>query len=137
MKIDTPGIDPLVATTTSNNMQGVTNGPALGFGLAKQVTITNTSGPANFSALNVPMGQPTLTSNAVTMGRTLYNETGIKTNKHTIDLNELGDMMETVKKRLLILTPNFEQLEQYPMLKAAYDEFKMLEKLLCATSNDK
>jgi hypothetical protein len=63
----------------------------------------------------------------------ITNENGknyIKTKKHNIDIDELGDMMETLKKRLLILTPNFEQMEKYPMLKEMYDEYKAMERLL-------
>jgi hypothetical protein len=54
----------------------------------------------------------------------------ISTNKHTIDIDELAEMMETLKKRLLILTPNFEMHEKYPMLKELYNEYKAMEKLL-------
>ena len=60
----------------------------------------------------------------------------IQTPKHRIDLDELGDMMETLKKRLLILTPNFEMHEKYPMLKELYDEYKALEKLLSGPDRD-
>ena len=88
--------------------------------------IAQNIGPVAFAS-NTASGQ---FSSTLRNGDTEYGKTYIKTNKHTIDLDELGDMMETLKKRLLILTPNFEQLEKYPMLKAAYDEFKMLEKLL-------
>ena len=70
-------------------------------------------------------------------GSTEYGKNTIKTAKNTIDIDELADMMETVKKRLLILAPNFEQHEKYPMLKAAYDEYKMLEKLFEEPSDDK
>lgn len=47
-----------------------------------------------------------------------------------IDLDELSDVLETVKKRLLILAPNFELHEKYPMLKEMYDEYKAMERLL-------
>lgn len=62
----------------------------------------------------------------------------IKTAKHEIDLDELGDVMATLKKRLLILTPNFEMHEKYPMLKELYDEYKAMERLLGGpdTEND-
>lgn len=60
----------------------------------------------------------------------------IQTNKHKIDIDELGDMMETLKKRLLILTPNFEQMEKYPMLKEMYDEYKAMERLLSGPDCD-
>ena len=70
----------------------------------------------------------------------IANEGGknvIKTDKHEIDLDELGDIMETLKKRLLILTPNFEQMEKYPMLKELYDEYKAMEKLLSGPDSEK
>lgn len=60
----------------------------------------------------------------------------IKTEKHEIDLDELGEMMETLKKRLLILAPNFEMHEKYPMLKELYDEYKAMEKLLSGPDSD-
>lgn len=54
----------------------------------------------------------------------------IKTGKSKIDIDELADMMATLKKRLLILTPSFEMHEKYPMLKEMYDEYKAMERLL-------
>jgi hypothetical protein len=69
------------------------------------------------------------TSPSISIGNE-HGKNVIKTNKHEIDLDELGDMMETLKKRLLILTPNFEQMEKYPMLKEMYDEYKAMERLL-------
>jgi len=70
---------------------------------------------------------------------TINNEGGkniIKTNKHKIDIDELGDMMATLKKRLLILTPSFEMHEKYPMLKEMYDEYKAMERLLGGPDSD-
>jgi len=61
---------------------------------------------------------------------TTYGKTTISTAKSTIDIDELADMMETLKKRLLILTPNFEMHEKYPMLKELYNEYKAMEALL-------
>ena len=54
----------------------------------------------------------------------------IKTKSNEIDIDELADVMETVKKRLLILTPSFEMHEKYPMLKEMYEEYKAMERLL-------
>ena len=53
----------------------------------------------------------------------------IKTKKNTINLDEMATLMETLKERLLILTPNFEKMEQYPALKEAYDHYKLIEAL--------
>lgn len=61
---------------------------------------------------------------------TEYGKNTIKTPRVTIDIDELADMMETVKKRLLILTPDFEKHEKYPMLKELYNEYKAMEALL-------
>ncbi len=74
-------------------------------------------------------------SDAFNAGTTEYGKTTIKTAKSTIDIDELADMMETVKKRLLILTPNFEMHEKYPMLKELYDEYRALEALLSGPDN--
>jgi hypothetical protein len=54
----------------------------------------------------------------------------IKTKKNTINLDEMAMMMETVKERLLILTPNFEQHEKYPILKDLYEQYKVVEAML-------
>jgi acyl-[acyl carrier protein]--UDP-N-acetylglucosamine O-acyltransferase len=59
----------------------------------------------------------------------------IKTKKNTINLDEMARMMETVKERLLILTPAFEKHEQYPALKEAYDHYKLIE-ALCKEENN-
>lgn len=63
-------------------------------------------------------------------GTTEYGKTTIKTANNTIDIDELAEMMDTLKKRLLILAPNFEKHEKYPMLKQMYDEYKAMEALL-------
>ena len=60
----------------------------------------------------------------------------IKTGKSKIDIDELADMMDTLKKRLLILTPSFEMHEKYPMLKEMYDEYKAMERLLGGPDNN-
>lgn len=54
----------------------------------------------------------------------------IKTPTNEIDIDELAEFIDVVKKRLLILTPNFEKHEKYPMLKELYDEYKAMERLL-------
>ena len=61
---------------------------------------------------------------------TTYGKTTIKTARSIIDIDELADMMETLKKRLLILAPDFEKHEKYPMLKELYNEYKAMEALL-------
>lgn len=73
----------------------------------------------------------------LTHNGTDYGKTEIKlSNGKSIDLNELADLVDTLKERLLILTPNFEQMEKYPMLKQMYDEYKAMEKLLSGPDTD-
>ena len=47
------------------------------------------------------------------------------------------EFMKTMKDRMLILQPDFEANEHYPALKDAYDQYKMLEKLLTESKNVK
>jgi hypothetical protein len=69
-------------------------------------------------------------SNGFHADTTEYGKNTIKTAKSIIDIDELAEMMETLKKRLLILTPDFEKHEKYPMLKELYNEYKAMEALL-------
>jgi len=89
-------------------------------------TVSNT-GWANGSSISYANITSSDTLNA---GSTEYGKTTIKTARSTIDIDELADMMETLKKRLLILAPNFEMHEKYPMLKELYDEYRAMEALL-------
>jgi hypothetical protein len=59
----------------------------------------------------------------------------IKTKKNKINLDEMANVVETLKERLLILTPNFEKMEQYPALKEAYDHYKLIE-ALCVSNQE-
>lgn len=84
----------------------------------------------NASTWTIGSGQPSIN---------IANEGGksfIQTGKSKIDLDELAVMMETLKKRLLVLTPNFEMHEKYPMLKELYDEYKAMEKLLSGPDSE-
>lgn len=61
--------------------------------------------------------------------------TVIKTRNGSVNMDELADLIEVIKKRLLILTPNFEMHERYPLLKQLYDEYVALERLLSGPDN--
>ena len=43
---------------------------------------------------------------------------------------KVAETLETIMERFCILQPNFEKMEQYPALKAAYDNYKMIEALI-------
>lgn len=99
---------------------------AVGGNITTGLTIghATTNSWANGSTISFSSGD------TLSAGTTEYGKTTIKTAKSTIDIDELADMMETLKKRLLILTPDFEKHEKYPMLKELYNEYKALEALL-------
>ena len=46
-------------------------------------------------------------------------------------------MIETIEKRLAILTPDPKKLEKYEALQKAYDHYKLMEKLCHDNSTDK
>ena len=52
-------------------------------------------------------------------------------------INEMATMMDTLKQRMLIITPDFEKHEKYPALKEAYDNYKALEAMLSCTDDNK
>ena len=47
----------------------------------------------------------------------------------TITVKELIDFMEIMKQRLCILEPAMEQHEHFPALKAAYEHYKLIERM--------
>lgn len=49
----------------------------------------------------------------------------------------LGNIIESIEKRLSILVPDHEKLEKYSALKKAYENYKMLEKLLYEENSQK
>ena len=53
------------------------------------------------------------------------------------DMVDVGEFMKSISERLCVLQPNFEAMEQYPALKDAYDQYKMLEKLLTENKDGK
>ncbi len=105
------------------------------------ITITGAAGSGGAYLSSNGMNASTWTIGSSQPSINIANEGGknyIQTNKHKIDIDELGDLIETLKKRFLILAPNFEMHEKYPMLKELYDEYKAMEKLLSGpdTEND-
>jgi len=54
----------------------------------------------------------------------------------TLDGVDIKETLEQIKERLLILEPNFAMHEKYPALKDAYEQYKMLEKLLNESNTD-
>ena len=117
--------------SADNTMNGSTGILAQDIGSIDLGTITITDTTSILAGDTITLGP-----SAYTTGQSLNWSNGpvkntLSTSKGTtIDIDELGELVETLKKRLLILTPNFEMHEKYPMLKEMYDEYKAMEKLL-------
>lgn len=52
-------------------------------------------------------------------------------NGRQVTADEIIDFMDIMKRRMLIVTEEFEKLENYPMLKEAYEHYKLIERLCC------
>jgi len=50
--------------------------------------------------------------------------------KLKVDGIDVGATLKTLQSRFLILEEDFQKHEQYPALKAAYEQYKIIEKLL-------
>lgn len=92
--------------------------------LSQAIAYSNTPAHSftNLSTTSFKTPSPTLTI--------LGEKPTIVTDKHAIDLDDLAETVETLKERLLILTPQFEQHERYPALKTAYDNYKLIERMI-------
>jgi hypothetical protein len=119
--MNTAGIAPLTTAQT------VTIGPSLnyqsGFGA---VPLAN----ANFVSVGSNNSWITTQAPASLSINNVGGKNTIKTPKHEIDIDDLAETINVFKKRLLILTPDFEKHEKYPMLKEMYNEYKAMERLL-------
>jgi hypothetical protein len=56
--------------------------------------------------------------------------------KENVSVDEIIDFMDTMKKRMLVLTPMFELHEKYPALKEAYTNYLLIEKLVSGDQPD-
>jgi hypothetical protein len=125
----------VTATTTSLDISNM--------GAAGSVYAIDTTDTIDLSSITIGSGgNTTINSNPYTFStwetkNTLNGVEEIHTKSgKKIDVDELAEVVETIKKRLLILTPNFEMHEKYPMLKELYEEYKALEKLLGGPDNE-
>jgi len=94
------------------------NGPVL-HSLQGPIGMTGAMG------MSGPMGPPGV------KGQTILHGT-----KDKVSVDEIIDFMDTMKKRLLMLTPMFELHEKYPALKQAYDDYLLIEKLVSGDQPD-
>jgi hypothetical protein len=58
------------------------------------------------------------------------NNPTIITDKNSINLDEVADLVKILKERLLVIIPDFEKHEKYAALKKAYDHYKLIEAMV-------
>ena len=58
------------------------------------------------------------------------NNPTITTDKNSINLDEVADLVKILKERLLVIIPDFEKHEKYAALKKAYDHYKLIEAMV-------
>lgn len=57
-------------------------------------------------------------------------------NGRKVSVDEIIDVMDVVKRRMLVLTPDFEKHEIFPALKEAYEHYLVLDKLMRVEPED-
>jgi hypothetical protein len=105
-------------TTTAPNTSTITI-PAQGGGVGTYLSSGTTSGP---------MWTSTTTQNANI--KVTGNNPTIHTDKNSINLDEVADLVKILKERLLVIIPDFEKHEKYAALKKAYDHYKLIEAMI-------
>lgn len=58
------------------------------------------------------------------------NNPTIHTDRNSINLDEVADLVKILKERLLVIIPDFEKHEKYAALKKAYDHYKLIEAMV-------
>lgn len=122
------GASPVTFTTDTTSV-GIIAQEVDSVYITDTTAISNTGGLYTTDTITLGSGTYGIDTSSFNFGNVTTKNT-IRTPKHEIDIDELAEFIDVVKKRLLILTPNFEKHEKYPMLKELYDEYKALERLL-------
>lgn len=132
-----------VGQTTPSTLPYTT--PTTHIGTTGHVSVTTTSGTTgggtgSYYPSGLGVYNPNQSTTINTGGYSTYPNAGtihiagtnptISTNEGKIDLNELIQLIDVLKTRLLILTPNFEKMEKYAALKKAYDHYKLMESMI-------
>jgi hypothetical protein len=92
-------------------------------------TVVGTSGTyLSSGTTSSPMWTSTTTQNANI--KVTGNNPTIHTDKNSINLDEVADLVKILKERLLVIIPDFEKHEKYAALKKAYDHYKLIEAMV-------
>lgn len=113
----------MAITTNILNQSGITGQPGLSAASWYSAAGAGGAGGSSYSiASSAPYTSGTTVQGTLTAGDVV------------IDGVSLKDVIKQINERLLILTPDLEKMEKYAALKAAYDDYKLLEAMI---GNDK
>ena len=121
------------------------------------VTVTGSSSSWAYGSVTLPASGSLLTANGAGTGYSWSTASpyvtvasgGTATPSITVSGNaefdgeikwkgkDLGKVLETIEKRLAILTPDPKKLEKFEALQKAYDHYKLLEALCQEDEDDK
>lgn len=118
-----------VTFTTNATSMGITAQEVGGFYITDNTGGINNSGFFTTDTITLGSGTYGIDTSNSNFGSGITKNI-IRTPNHEIDIDELAEFMDVVKKRLLVLIPDFEKHEKYPMLKELYNEYKAMERLL-------
>jgi hypothetical protein len=127
---NTGNISTTATTATTNNLPNpwtvsppgavsITSGTGGGYGSGGATGATGSNGNYIYS---------TGGTSGITWGNT-SNYGNVTANDITLNGRSLTDHLSAIEKRLAILVPDPKKLEKYEALKAAYEHYKLLEKL--------
>jgi hypothetical protein len=92
------------------------------------------SGTVTIPTVSIPTY--TFNNNIIDAG-TITTDTDLTIRRDGKPSLKVAETLETILERMLILQPNFEKMEQYPALKEAYDNYKLVEALIANDSDKK
>lgn len=80
-------------------------------------------------------------SNAYTTGTYSHTATATVTDDLTISRPgkstiKVGESLDILMERLLVIEANFQKMEKYPALKEAYNNYKLIEALVSGEDNE-
>ena len=108
-----------MTTYSTINTTGVTSGPSLSTVTAPYLTVPIGPSAGSIYTMNTPSFD-----NGLTCAGT------ISADDVKIDGQSIKELMKTISDRLAILSPNFEKMDKFAILKNIYEQYKFTEALL-------
>lgn len=121
---------PMTGTPTT----GTVFGPMLGNSSGGTTIFqhTNTTGPTTYWSTSYKMPRLEITEEGTqaTIDVRGYKNVVFKTDAGDVDLTLMAEMLKEMGKILCMTRESAEKLEEYPALKAAFDQYKLVEAMV-------